>query len=356
VRAGVIEQACVSLLELIGFAVRLHAEGLGHEGIYLQFNHERHRVDFRDLVNGAVTIYGQQEVVRDLIADRIERGWPVVFESEAISLEDLEEQPRVTFRNPDGGLHEVVADYLAACDGTHGVGARVIDNGTTYHQEYPYAWLGILANVQPATDELIYAFSDRGFALYSMRSPTVSRLYLQVSITEDLSRWSHDEIFSELSLRLASPDFEVATGEITEVGLTPMRSVVSEPMRMGRLFLAGDAAHVVPPTGAKGLNLALQDALDLGHGLISTIRHNDPEPLEYYSQNCLKRVWQIQRFSNMMTNLVHRSETATPFERRLQWANQQNVVSSRAEVTALAERYVGNPLNGRSLDLAEWFE
>ncbi|WP_298210841.1 4-hydroxybenzoate 3-monooxygenase [Ferrimicrobium sp.] len=355
VRAGVLEQASVGLLDLVGVADRLKTEGLVHEGIYLQFNQQRHHISFGELVEGAVTIYGQQEVLKDLIGDRVRHEWPLIFGAEVQVIEDVgSAKPTLRYRDKDGD-HEVTASFIAACDGTHGIGRSSIPSMRTYNHDYPYSWLGILADAAPATDELIYAYSDRGFALYSMRSPSISRLYLQVPSTEDLTHWSHSQIWEELSLRLASTGFEVTTGEITEVGLTPMRSVVSTPMRHGHLFLAGDSAHVVPPTGAKGLNLALQDALDLGVGIIHAIKGRDYEDLDGYSDRCIARVWQIQRFSNFMTSLMHLNYSADEYQRQLQRADQRGVSISRAEATSLAERYVGRPLDDRARSISKWF-
>ncbi len=355
VRAGVLERASVSLLELAGVGDRLRREGLVHEGIYLQFNGGRHHIDFRELADGAVTVYGQQEVVKDLIADRLAHGWPTVFEAEATTIADADSLgPRVLFRQ-QGDEHSVTSAFVAACDGTHGIGHRSIPTLTTYTLDYPYAWLGILARARPGTDELVYSYSDRGFALYSMRSTSVSRLYLQVPAGEDLGGWSHDRIWAELKARLESPGLVVNEGSITEVGLTPMRSTVSTPMRFGNVFLAGDAAHIVPPTGAKGLNLALQDALELASAIIESVYEHDAAGLEGYSEHCLGRVWRAQRFANYMTRLLHLDYAADEFARQLQLADQRGVVDSRAEATSLAERYVGPALDARSERIVKWF-
>ncbi len=345
VRAGVLEQGTVDVLTETGVGDRLRREGMLHHGIELRFGGAGHRIDFSRLAGGrAITVYGQQEVVKDLIAARLEVGGALHFEAEAIALEGLEgERPRVRFR-AGGSEQELRCAVVAGCDGSHGVCRDAIPEGTltVYARDYPFAWLAILAHARPSSEELIYTHHERGFALHSMRSPEVTRNYLQVAPDEDVERWPDERIWEELQARMATDDgFELAEGEILEKGITPMRSFVAEPMRFGRLFLAGDAAHIVPPTGAKGLNLAVADVHVLSRVLRSFLSDGDERGLDGYSERCLRRVWRVQHFSWWMTSMLHRMNADDPFEAKLQRSQLEYVCSSRAAATTLAENYVG---------------
>jgi len=341
VRAGVLEQGTVDLLDEAGLGERMRREGLVHEGVNLAFAGERHRIDFRDLTGRTITVYGQQEVVKDLIQARLAAGGTVLFEAEAlfVDLGDAE-RPRVRFR--DASVERwLECDFVAACDGSHGIGRTAVpaEKVTVFEHEYPHAWLGVLAETPPASDELIYAYHERGFALQSMRTQEISRLYLQVPADEDPAAWPDDRIWEELRTRLGEP--ELGPGEILEKGVTAMRSLVMEPMQHGRLFLAGDAAHVVPPTGAKGMNLALADVSVLAAGLAAYYSDGSEASLAAYSETCLRRVWRAEHFSSWMTNLLHRDPAGDPFEHRLRLSHLRYVTSSRAAATSLAENYVG---------------
>jgi p-hydroxybenzoate 3-monooxygenase len=344
-RAGLLEAGTVELLRAVGLGRRLDAEGLEHGGIYLQFAGERHHLDFRDLTGGRwVTIYAQTEIVKDLIQARLAAGGQVEFGVSDTEVADLDTgQPALRYTDAAGHRHEVRCDVIAGCDGFHGVCRpalparllRVAERG------YPYAWLGILAAVPPSTDELIYARHEAGFALHTMRTPQVSRLYLQVPADEDLACWPDDRIWAELRTRLGLPGWELRDGPITEKAVTPMRSFVAAPMRYRRLFLAGDAAHIVPPTGAKGLNLALADVTLLARALTSLLHDRDPAPAAAYSDTSLARVWRATHFSWWMTSMLHVDPLAVPFDAQLQLAQLRYLVSSRAAATSLAENYTG---------------
>jgi p-hydroxybenzoate 3-monooxygenase len=345
VRAGVLEQGTVDLMRASGLGARLDREGLCHEGLSIAFEGIRHRIDLAGLTGGrAITIYGQHEVVRDLIAARVATGRILHFNVERVVVDGLaSERPRVRFVR-DGAADEILSDFIAGCDGSHGICRSSIPPGhmQIFEHEYPFGWLGILAEAAPASDELIYSCHTRGFALFSMRSPTVTRLYLQCAPDEDLSQWPDDRIWSELRLRLGTDDGWTPTeGPILQKSVTGMRSVVTEPMRYGRLFLAGDAAHIVPPTGAKGLNLAMADVRRLASALISFYARPDEAALDDYSATELRRTWRAQRFSSWMTLAMHRGEHASAFERRRQLAELEYLVSSRAAMTSFAENYVG---------------
>jgi p-hydroxybenzoate 3-monooxygenase len=350
VRAGVLEQGTVDLLTSAGVGERLTREGLVHHGVNLQFGRQRHRIDLSRLTGGkAVTVYGQQEVVKDLIAARLGDGGDLRFGASAVAVEDFSgalgsrrAQPRIRFRD-GGGERELRCQVIAGCDGFHGVCRPSIPAGVlrTYDREFPFAWLGILAAVPPSTDELIYAFNDDGFALHSLRSPEISRLYLQVDPAADLADWPDDRIWGELQRRLATPGWTLHEGPVTERSITPMRSFVAEPMCHGRLFLAGDAAHIVPPTGAKGLNLAMADVGVLAAALIAWYRTGDAGALHAYSDTCARRVWRVQDFSTSMTTLLHAIPGADPFDRGVQRARQRYLATSTAAAAALAENYVG---------------
>jgi p-hydroxybenzoate 3-monooxygenase len=345
VRAGVLEQGTVDLLNELGLGERLGRQGLVHRGFHLQFDGERHRIDMHELTGGrAITVYGQQEVVKDLIAARVEQGEPILFEAEGVSLHGLDgDRPAVRFRH-GGEARELRCDYVAGCDGYHGVSRAAIPAGalSVYQKIYPFAWLGILAHAAPASEELIYASHERGFALQSMRSPTVSRLYVQCPLDDRIEQWSDDRIWSELHARLDLADGPpINDGPIFERGITAFRSFVVEPMQFGRLFLAGDAAHTVPPTGAKGMNLAIADVRVLGAALAARYHEGRDDRLAAYSATCLRRVWRAEHFSWYMTSMLHRFPDDDGFQHRLQLSQLRYTVSSRAAATSLAENYVG---------------
>ncbi|MDZ4718933.1 MAG: 4-hydroxybenzoate 3-monooxygenase [Roseiflexaceae bacterium] len=345
VRAGVLEQGTVDLLNATGVGERMQRVGLVHHGFYLQFAGERHRINMHELTGGrSITVYGQQEVVKDLIAARLALGEPLIFEATDVSLHDFDAlHPSVRFRH-QGELHELTCDYIAACDGAHGVGRPSIPAGVLniYQQIYPFAWLGILAAAPVSLDELIYASHEHGFALHSMRSPTICRLYLQCPPDDQIEDWSDDRIWSELHTRLEMRDgWQLNEGPILEKGITTMRSFVCEPMQYGRLFLAGDAAHIVPPTGAKGMNLAIADVKVLSEALAAWYREGRNDLLERYSATCLRRVWRATHFSWWMTSMLHRFPDDDAFQRQLQLSQLRYTISSRAAATSLAENYVG---------------
>jgi p-hydroxybenzoate 3-monooxygenase len=339
VRAGVLEFGAAALLREAGVGGRMDREGLVHRGIQLQFDGERHRIDFQDLVGRGILVYGQQEVVKDLIAARLAAGGTILFEAEAQRIDGVDgSRPTVTY-SIAGGSRSLAADFIAACDGSYGIGRESLPGGRVFERIYPHAWLGILAETPPAGEELIYAYHERGFALHSMRSPEVSRLYLQVAPDEQMTSWPPRRIWEELRQRLDEP--ALRSGQILEAGITPMRSLVIEPMQAGRLFLAGDAAHIVPPTGAKGMNLALADVSTLARALLEWYRSGSGALLDRYSADCARRVWRAEHFSWFMTNLLHRDPQGDPFEHRLRLSNLNYVISSRAAATSLAENYVG---------------
>jgi p-hydroxybenzoate 3-monooxygenase len=336
VRAGLLEQNTVDVLHDVGVGERLDREGLDHTGVYLRFNERAFHVDMLRLTGRKITIYGQQEVVKDEVAALLERGVPVHFEVPDVAVHDLDsERPRITFAGD-----ELVCDFIAGCDGFHGVCRDSIPGGvlSEYEFVYPFSWLGVLAEAAPSTDELIYAWHEHGFALHSMRSPQVSRLYLQVPNDEDIEAWPDERIWEELAVRIGG----VNEGPIFDKGITPMRSFVVEPMQHGRLFLAGDAAHIVPPTGAKGLNLAVNDVRILAAALRAFYADGAREALGGYSEAARRRVWRAQDFSNYMTQLLH-DLGGGPFERRLQLSRLEYVERSEAAATSLAENYVGLP-------------
>jgi len=347
VRAGVLEHQSVDILNEAGVGARMMREGLLHHGLMLRFSGQVHRIDLTALTGRAVMIYGQQEVVKDLVAARVATGSPLHFEVEDVQPQEFDtDRPRVLFRS--GGTQQVLeCDYIAGCDGFHGP-CRVSISPTElklFERVYPFAWLGILAETPPASEELIYANHERGFALLSMRSPTVSRLYLQCAPDESLENWPDERIWSELQTRLGSGrDLDLRIGPILQKGVTPMRSFVAEPMRHGRLFLAGDAAHIVPPTGAKGMNLAITDVYLLAEALARHYRDGQDDRLNEYSATCLRRIWKVQRFSWWMTMLLHRFSDDSEFDRRRQLAELDYITSSRVGAQSLAENYVGLPL------------
>jgi p-hydroxybenzoate 3-monooxygenase len=343
VRAGVLEHQSVDILNAAGVGARMMKEGLLHHGIFLNFGGESHRIDFEELTGRAVMIYGQQEVVKDLIAARMDARQPLYFEVDSVSVHDFETDSPVVRYQIDGKEQTLKCDFIAGCDGFHGVCRASIPSSqlSVFERVYPFAWLGILAEMPPASEELIYANDERGFALLSMRSPTVSRLYLQCTPDEDVEEWSDHRIWDELRTRL---QIRVLGGPVLQKSVTPMRSFVAEPMRFGRLFLAGDAAHIVPPTGAKGMNLAIADVQVLAQGLQAFYREGCTAGLDTYSSACLSRVWKVQRFSWWMTSLLHRFDDETPFDHRRQLAELEYIVTSRAAAQSLAENYVGLPL------------
>ena len=344
VRAGVIEHAIADLLVDAGVGARLRREGIVHGGIELRFDGVRHRVPLSDLTGGrTITIYGQTEVVKDLIETRLEAGLPLLFEVSDVTLDELEsDRPRIRFRHASAE-QELECDVVAGCDGYHGVCRPSIPSGVLaeFSRDYPFGWLGILAAVPPSNDELVYAHHATGFALLSLRSAELSRLYLQCRPDEDLSQWPDERIWEELQLRLGLEGWTLAEGPVLEKGVTGMRSYVAEPMRYGRLFLAGDAAHIVPPTGAKGLNLALHDVRLLAEALVSWYRTGSTTLLDAYSDTCLRRVWRAEHFSWWMTAMLHRNEDEGDFGQMLQLAQLRYVTTSEAAATSLAENYVG---------------
>ncbi len=352
VRAGVLEHPTVQLLDEVGLADRLHREGLQHGGIHLLFDGERHHLDFTELTGKTITVYGQQEVVKDLIAARTASGGDVRFEVSDVALHDLDtDRPGVTFTH-DGTAQRIECDIVAGCDGFRGVSRGTIPPGvlTEYQRDYPFAWLGILAEAPPSSPELIYAYHDNGFALHSMRSPAITRNYLQVQPDEDLDGWPDARIWDELQTRLATEGEPALTeGPLIEKGVTAMRSFVVEPMQYGRLFLGGDAAHIVPPTGAKGMNLAVADVRVLARAIARFEQKSGDELLRAYSATCLKRVWRAEHFSWWMTSMLHRFDddpTNDAFQRQLQLSQLRYTVSSHAAAASLAENYVGLPVDG----------
>jgi len=346
IRAGVLEQGTVDLLVESGVGARLKQEGLVHDGIELRFGGQGHRIDFRELTGGkAITIYAQHEVIKDLIDARLRAGGQILFDAEALSLRDIENNPKIFFTHK-GVTQEIACDFIAACDGFHGISRQAIPSRIlrVHEKTYPFGWLGILAQVPPASDELIYTYHEQGFALLSMRSPEISRLYLQCSPDEDIANWPDDRIWDELRFRMATHDgWTLKDGPVLQKGITPMRSFVAQPMQFGKLFLLGDAAHIVPPTGAKGLNLAVSDVRVLTKALTDFYKTGKTEGLEGYSEKCLRRVWKVQRFSWWMTSMLHRFPNEDGFSHNIHLAELDYVTSSRAAATTLAENYVGLP-------------
>jgi p-hydroxybenzoate 3-monooxygenase len=343
VRAGVLEQGTVDLLDRAGASERLHAEAIVHGGIHLQFDGERHHVPMNELTGGRnIVIYGQTEVVKDLIARRLERGLPLFFNVEEVSVHEFDsDEPYVRFVH-DGEAHRLDCDVIAGCDGFHGICRPAIQAVLrTFTREYPYGWLGILADVAPSSEELVYANHPRGFALLSLRSPTLSRMYIQCAPDEEIANWPNERIWEELQTRTAVDDWTLHEGPVLEKGVTGMRSFVAEPMQHGRLFLAGDAAHIVPPTGAKGLNLAAHDVRVLADAVIQWHVTGNRDRLDGYSAECLRRVWRAEHFSWWMTSMLHNTPGADEFDRKLQMSQLRYVTTSTAAATSLAENYVG---------------
>jgi p-hydroxybenzoate 3-monooxygenase len=347
VRAGVLEQGTVDILCQSGVGERLKREGLQHQGIELRFAGHGHRINFQELVGKCITVYAQQEVVKDLIAARIGYKSPIYFEAEAVGIENYESEPKICYRY-EGKSHEMSCDFIAGCDGFHGICRPAVpqEQLQIHERHYPFAWLGILAQVAPASDELIYNYHERGFALLSMRSPEISRLYLQCEPDEDIHKWSDDRIWQELRTRMQTREgFILQDGPILQKGITPMRSFVASPMQFGRLFLLGDAAHIVPPTGAKGLNLAVADVRVLTKGLVAFYKDGNAESLRQYTERCLRRIWKSQRFSWWMTSMLHRFPHEDSFSHNIHLAELDYITSSRAASTTLAENYVGLPFD-----------
>ncbi|MEE2040278.1 4-hydroxybenzoate 3-monooxygenase [Nocardiopsis sp. CT-R113] len=342
-RAGVVEHGVAQILRRSGVGDRMDREGITHHGIELRFDGRSHRVDFSDLCGRTVEIWAQTEIVKDLTARRLADGGRILFGARATAIEGIEtDRPRVRFTH--GGEEQLLeCDYVAACDGFHGIGRRSLpeDVVRTFDRLYPFSWLGVLADVPPSCEELVYARHERGFALHSMRSEEVSRLYLQVPNGTDPDDWSQERVWEELSERMAVPGWELRRGPLTSKSLTPMRSFVTEPMSHGRLYFAGDSAHIVPPTGAKGLNLALNDVALLAEALRAWYTRGETGALEDYSATALRRVWRAEHFSYWMTTLLHASGDA--FEHRLQLSHLEYLASSRAASTQLAENYTGIP-------------
>ncbi len=352
VRAGVLEQGTVDLMRDTGLGARLEREGLIHNGINIQFDGRRHPIPMSELTGGrAITIYGQQEVVKDLIATRLADGGQIEFEVDDVRLADLDtDRPRITYTR-DGEQRVIECDFVAGCDGAHGVSRSFVPPGILheFRRDYPFAWLGILAQVAPSTDWLVYAYHERGFALHSLRSPSVSRLYVQVQTSDSLDNWPDDRIWAELQTRLELPGWTLHEGPVIAKDLTVMRSLVTEPMQWGRLFLAGDAAHIVPATGAKGLNLAIADVRVLTSALTSWYRSGDPQALAAYTAQCLRRVWRVQDFSWYMSSMLHRFPAVAgedgEYLRRLQRSQLDWLVNSEAASRSLSENYVGLPFD-----------
>lgn len=348
VRAGVLENGSVELLREIGVGERMDREGLTHRGIEIRFEDKNQRFDFEELAGKTITVYGQQEVVKDLIAANLADGIRIEFECKVESIGNLDGTlPAVRYRDADGIERELSGDFAAGCDGFHGVSRAALRPGafTVFERNYPFAWFGVLAESKPVSEELIYANHERGFALMSMRSPTITRLYVQCPATDEVEQWSDDRFWTELRARMDSdrggPD--VPRGPILQKSIAILRSVVVEPMRHGRLFLAGDAAHIVPPTGAKGMNLAIADVRVLAQALDDFYESGRTDRIDAYSATCLQRVWKAQRFSTWMTSVLHRFDDLGPFGRKLQLAELSYLASSRAAAQSLAENYVGLP-------------
>ncbi len=345
IRAGVIEQVAVDLLDEVGVGARMHAQGLVHDGTQICVEGVRHRIDFKELTGKTVMVYGQTEITKDLMDGRAAAGVPTIYAAYDVALHDIRgSAPRVTFRK-DGAAQQIDCDFIAGCDGFHGVSRKSVPPSaiTDYERVYPFGWLGLLSDTPPVSEELIYVRHSLGFALCSMRSPTRSRYYLQCSLAEDIDAWPDERFWDELKLRLDDEARErLVTGPSIEKSIAPLRSFVAEPMRFGRLFLAGDAAHIVPPTGAKGLNLAASDVQYLSRALIEHYKEKSDAGLDHYSERALLRVWKAERFSWWMTMLLHRFPESG-FEQKMQLAELDYLFRSKAAATAFAENYVGLP-------------
>jgi p-hydroxybenzoate 3-monooxygenase len=345
IRAGLLEQWATDLLIEIGVGARMQREGMFHNGVHFAFNEKLHYINFRALVGKGVTIYGQQEIVKDLIEYRLQQGGKIFFEVSDVSVHDLlGSQPKIRFRHA-GAEHQIDCDFIGGCDGFHGICRPSIPSHvlTAYDREYPFGWLGILSQSPPPEDELIYSYHERGFALYTMRSASLARLYVQCDPEDDIENWPDGRIWEELHARLGGTR-PLADGKILQKGITPMRSFVVEPMQYGRLYLAGDAAHIQPPTGAKGMNLAFADVVVLARAIEEFYRSGRAVFLERYSEICLRRVWKAQRFSWWMTQMFHLDPRHNAFDRKRQLADLDYVTSSQAASRSLAENYVGLPV------------
>jgi p-hydroxybenzoate 3-monooxygenase len=345
IRAGLIEHWATDLLSEVGVGERMKREGIQHWGINIGINGALHRIDFKVLVGKQVTIYGQQEVVKDLVERRLADGGPLLFEIDGVSVHELTAQrPKIRFTH-GGKAQEIECDFIAGCDGFHGVCRPSFPDGmlSVFERDYPFGWLGILSESPPPDHELIYSYTDRGFALYTMRSMSLARLYLQCDHDEEIEAWPDARIWDELHKRLGGAR-KLTEGKMVQKGITPMRSFVVEPMQHGRLFLAGDSAHIVPPTGAKGMNLAFADVVFLSRALDAFYKSKRDNLLANYSTTCLRRVWKAQRFSWWMTQILHRFPHETAFDRRRQLAELDYIVGSEAASKSLAEQYVGLPI------------
>jgi p-hydroxybenzoate 3-monooxygenase len=350
-RAGLLEQGSADLLIQTGVGERLLKERLYHKGLWIKFNGRMHHLNFEELVGKGVMIYAQQEVVKDLVAARLGYGAPLDFEVSNVSLDGLDDgkgnaRPSIRYTDKAGAAQALECDYIAGCDGFHGISRPSIpaSGRNDFDREYPFAWLGILAEARPTEDELVYIHHERGFALLTMRSPTASRLYFQCGRDEKIEDWSDDRIWEEFRVRTAGEGNRLSEGRIIQKGITDMRSYVVEPMQYGRLFLAGDAAHILPPTGAKGMNLAIADVQVLARALTAFYKDGRKDLLEKYSQTCLRRVWKIQRFSWWVTQLLHQFDDDNAFDQRRQVAEIDYLTSSKAAMTTWAENYVGLPM------------
>jgi p-hydroxybenzoate 3-monooxygenase len=345
VRAGVLEQGTVDMMVAMGVGERLMRQGLRHDGVYISFLGERHHIDMARLNRGrTITVYGQNEVVKDLIDARVKTSRPLYFEVSDVRVSDLDSATPVTHFVHDGKPVQLVSDFIAGCDGFHGICRPSIPSSalTIYERVYPFAWLGILAEAAPASEELVYTLHEGGFALFSMRSPEITRLYLQVPPSEDIANWTDDAIWEEMLRRMTTRSgWRPNVGRILQKGVTPMRSFVASPMRYGRVFLAGDAAHIVPPTGAKGLNLAAADVRVLAAAIVEHYRNGNDTLLDAYSDTCLRRVWKAQHFSWWMTSTMHRSPDGNPFDYQRQIAELDYLTTSEAAMASFAEQYAG---------------
>jgi p-hydroxybenzoate 3-monooxygenase len=345
IRAGLIEHWAADLLTDLGVGARMKAEGAYHHGINIGINGDLHRIDFTALVGKRVTIYGQQEVVKDLVVQRLADGGPLLFEVDGVSVHDMtSKQPKIRFTH-EGKAQEIDCDFIAGCDGFHGICRPSLPDGvlSVFERDYPFGWLGILSESPPPDHDHIYSYTDRGFALYAMRSASVARLYLQCDHDEEIENWSDARIWDEMHKRLGGAR-QLVEGRIVQKGITPMRSFAVEPMQHGRMFLAGDSAHIVPPTGAKGMNLAFADVVILSRALDAFYKSKRDTLLENYSATCLRRVWKAQRFSWWMTQIMHRFPNESAFDRRRQLSDLDYLTSSQAAAKSLAEQYVGLPL------------
>ncbi|AXS41754.1 4-hydroxybenzoate 3-monooxygenase [Breoghania sp. L-A4] len=346
IRAGVLEQGAVKMLDEAGVGARMHREGLIHDGTELCFDGSRHRIDFKALTGETVMVYGQTEVTRDLVDARLAEGGVIVYEAEDVALHDFDgAKPHVTYRK-DGVTHRLDCDFIAGCDGYHGASRKAAPQDVlkTFERVYPFGWLGILSETPPVSHELIYANHERGFALCSMRSNVLSRYYVQCPLDDKVDAWSDDRFWDELRRRVDTETAEaLITGPSIEKSIAPLRSFVAEPMKFGRMFLVGDAAHIVPPTGAKGLNLAASDVYYLARAMIDFYDNGSEMLIERYSEDALRRIWKAERFSWWMTNLLHTFPDSSAFDRKMQIAELDYVTSSKVGAAALAENYVGLP-------------